>query len=162
MLILFALAGAFLTAVVVGEDSLTGRKVQSAIGRQLALHALFALAVAWIMTIVYGSGGVTVLALWGGAFLSYFGVRSHIESSILLRMLVILRSGPLPAAEVVERYESTYAASERVEELVRGGLVQRDNNGNLTVSSKGRMILWVYRTLGGCKAYSRDHRKCLG
>ena len=42
---------------------------------------------------------------WSGAFLTWFGVRSHIESSILLRMAYLLRGHPMQPGELLEEYD---------------------------------------------------------
>jgi hypothetical protein len=83
---------------------------------------------------------------WGGSFLTWFGVRSHIESSILLRMLVFLRRQPMTEALLLAQYLSVYGEAMRLEELCRGGLAQRDRD-RLSVTPKGKAVLRVVSTL---------------
>jgi hypothetical protein len=83
---------------------------------------------------------------WGGAFLSWFGVRSHIESSILLRMLFLLRRHPMTESALIAEYTSLYGEAMRREELFRGGLAVRTGD-RVSVSPKGKAILGVVAKL---------------
>jgi hypothetical protein len=78
--------------------------------------------------------------------LSWFGVRSHIESSILLRMLYSLRRRPMTETGLVDEYLSHYGEAARTEELLRGGLASR-NGDRLSVTSKGKRILNIVSKL---------------
>jgi hypothetical protein len=89
---------------------------------------------------------VALTIFWGGAFLSWFGVRSHVESSILLRMLYLLRRGSMTEEQLVADYASHYGQAIRIEELVRGGLASR-TNGKLSASAKGKAILGIVARL---------------
>jgi hypothetical protein len=83
---------------------------------------------------------------WGGAFLSWFGVRSHIESSILLRMLYLLRREPRAEADLLAEYASRFGAAMRMEELMRGGMMVKLDGANV-VTPKGKSILGVVARL---------------
>jgi hypothetical protein len=136
-----------LLATMVGSELvLRGTKLQTGLGRVLVVWATVFLVGVWPV-FRYGETGPLIFTLfWGGAFLSWFGVRSHIESSILLRMLYLLRGRPLSEADVLAKYGSHYGEAMRVEELLRGGLTVK--NGDVTsVTPKGKTILRVVALL---------------
>jgi hypothetical protein len=139
--------GVALLAVIVGSElALRGTKLQTGLLRVLVVWALVYLgAVSWLVA----RGDLSAIAFtifWGGAFLSWFGVRSHIESSILLRMLVLLRSKPMTERGLVTDYTSGYGEAMRIEELCRGGFATRQH-ATLTLTPKGATILRVVAKL---------------
>jgi hypothetical protein len=85
------------------------------------------------------AGTVAFSIYWAGAFLSWFGIRSHIESSILLRMLFLLKNGAMSRSELLTTYERHYSATQRLEELKRAGLLQPGARG-LEATRKGMFI----------------------
>lgn len=127
------------------ELALRGTKLQTGLSRVLAVWAaVYAGLLGYL--IAWGTAGVVVCTLfWGGAFLSWFGVRSHIESSILMRMMYLLRRKPFTADELIHEYESHYGESLRMEELFRGRLLERQDRVQIT--SKGRFILQIVAML---------------
>src|ERR1700733_9243702 len=134
---------AFLFAAMAGSEfALGGTKLQTGLARVLVVWGgAYLLGV--FPLVRYGDiGPVAFTIFWGGAFLSWFGVRSHVESSILLRMLYLLRRGPMEEARLLEEYESHCGQAVRMEELFRGGLASNDGN-RLAVTPKGRNILNV-------------------
>lgn len=136
-----ALAIAFATS----ELALRGTKLQTGLVRVLVVWAcVFAGLVAYML--LCGNTGVIVCTLlWGGTFLSWFGVRSHIESSILMRMMYLLRKKPMSGPDLVNEYESHYGEALRREELFRGNLLANEQQPQIT--PKGRAILWVVSLL---------------
>ncbi|GIW39432.1 MAG: hypothetical protein KatS3mg076_0009 [Candidatus Binatia bacterium] len=137
-------------ASVGSEFALRGRKVQTALGSALLVWAATGgVLLFWFFTRPSGWGSFSVF--WSGAFLAWFGVRSHVESSILLRMVYLLGRGPKNAEELLEEYERFYGSQQRVEELVRSGLLERRGNA-LAVTRKGRTVLLVARALRGRSA----------
>jgi hypothetical protein len=138
---LFLIFGFFM-AIVSSEMLLRGIKIQTALSKVLAAH-LFWFAIVWIyMVQTNGFSVITLLIFWAGAFLTWFGVRSHIESSILLRMLYLLRSHPRKESDLLKDYELHYSEASRLEELFRGGLLSK-NSGEVMVTPKGRFIASV-------------------
>jgi hypothetical protein len=138
--------GALLLVMTASELALRGTKLQTGLGRILVVWTLVYLAVAYPL---WRFGEVRLVALtvfWGGAFLSWFGVRSHIESSILLRMLHILRRGSRAESALISEYLTHAGHAVRTEELVRGNLAER-TAGGLIVTKKGRGILGVVEKL---------------
>jgi hypothetical protein len=111
----------------------------------VALHAFFAaLAAAWIFWT--GAGSLASLAvLWLGAFLTWLTARSHVSSSILLRMVHLLRDGPLSRADLLARYHAAHGASHRSEELARTGLL-RDSTPTLAGRVLGALALRMARS----------------
>jgi hypothetical protein len=141
---LLALVGAFAATALLSEVFLRSRKLQAALVRVLGVHAIGLIIALVVLLPRHRISGVPILVFWSGAFLAWFGVRSHIESSILLRMVHILRRGPMRADGLIASYVSYYGPGERVEELVRAGLMTRSHDGpGLVLTGKGRLIARV-------------------
>ena len=138
--------GALLVVMVFSEIALGRTKLQTGLSRVLAVWTVVYLAFVWFV-FAYGQVhpiGFTIF--WGGAFLSWFGVRSHVESSILLRMLYMLRRGALDEATLVSSYTQHAGEGARREELLRGGMAEKQGD-RLVVTAKGRTILGVVEKL---------------
>jgi hypothetical protein len=140
------IVAAFFACMVFCELVLKGTKLQTGLVKVFFVHVL-----CWIVLLIYmvtnnQSGIIAMTIFWAGAFLTWFGVRSHIESSVLLRMLYLLRQQPLSASELLSSYHSHYGKELRIEELVRGGLLERASS-ELHVSSKGNLILRIVQLL---------------
>jgi hypothetical protein len=132
------IAGFFL-AISMSEALLRGTKLQTGMNKVLLSHGVW-LGLVWLyMMQTDGFGLITILIFWAGAFLTWFGIRSHVESSILLRMLYLLRQGPMPASDLLQEYESHYSEGARLEELFRGGLLEKTADKTV-VTAKGRFI----------------------
>jgi hypothetical protein len=143
---LLIVAAALLLAVIGSELALSGTKLQTGLGRVLVVWAAVYLC-ALVALLISGSlSPFSFTLFWGGAFLSWFGVRSHIESSILLRMLYLLRREPMQQSVLVTKYLALYGQRARIEELVRGGLAE-EKEGRLVVTSKGKAILAIVEKL---------------
>jgi hypothetical protein len=141
MIVLAIVATALLVAAIGSELAVRGIKLQTGLGRVLVVWAgVYLPAVAALM--ISGVSPFSFTVFWGGAFLSWFGVRSHIESSILLRMLHLLRRGPMEQSALVAKYLTLCGQSARREELLRAGLAI-ENAGQLVVTDKGKNILAV-------------------
>jgi hypothetical protein len=139
-------AAAVLIPVIGSEFALGGAKLQSRPARVLGVWvAGYVAALSWLV-LHAGSGFITLTIFWGGAFLFWFGIRSHIESSILLRMLFLLRYGPTTDARLVEEYASLYGESKRLEELRRGRFIVQDCDG-IRITPKGKAVLLVVSKL---------------
>jgi len=138
--------GGFLAAVIASELALLGTRVQTGLGRVMLVHVLVLVAVYWALSTTGEIGAITLLLFWTGASLSWFGVRSHIESSILLRMLFLLRQSSMKQEELLGEYESHYGESQRIEELLRAGLIQK-TSGGMVPTNKGMWILRIVSLL---------------
>jgi hypothetical protein len=136
-----------LATVVCAELLLRRRKLHAGLARVVALWGLTGIAGVCYVAKMWGSGAPAFALFWAGAFLSWFGVRGHLESSILLRMLVLLRHGPMTGADLTARYEAGHGVGVRTDDLLQGGLVRRDGDG-LEVTRKGRSVLAFARRLG--------------
>lgn len=135
------LLGTFVLTALACELMLRTRKLQSAIGRVGILHVLVLTVVASLLATRGLMRPVPVAIFWLGALISWFGIRSHIESSILLRMLHLLGASPMSRLELTSRYNARYGRIERVEELIRAGLVSGDSGRETLVPTrKGSMI----------------------
>ena len=135
---LVLLAGFFL-AISTSEALLRGTKLQTGLHKVLLSHGFWFVLVWVYMMRTDGFSLLTLLIFWSGAFLTWFGMRSHVESSILLRMLYLLRQGPMSASDLLHEYESHYSEGARLEELFRGGLLEK-KAGESVITAKGRFI----------------------
>jgi hypothetical protein len=141
-IVLFALC----TVMVASELFLRGSKLQTGLSRVLVVWAVVWGAAVY-PALRYGDIGPLVFTIfWGGAFLSWFGVRSHIESSILLRMLYFLRGEPMGEPQLLHKYASHYGESMRAQELLRGGMTIKSGE-RTSVTPKGKAILRVVAKL---------------
>ena len=132
-------AVALLGACAGSELALRGMKLQTGLGRLVVVWmASYAAAAGWFAR--HDQRLVSLTILWAGAFLAWFGVRSHIESSILLRMLHLLRPRPMTEGELVCAYTARYGEAARIAELRRGGLIADGPHG-LQVTRKGNIVL---------------------
>lgn len=127
-------------AIVGSEVRLGGRKVQTALSQLLVVWGVLGVMIMAHFAAARGRGFLVFGVFWAGAFLSWFCVRSHIESSILLRMLHLLRGRERTGEELVADYESLYGAHQRRQELVASGLAEEGPDG-LRVTAKGKRIL---------------------
>jgi hypothetical protein len=137
---LLIITAALLVVAIASELVLGPVKLQTGLPRVMAAWAAVYLIVLYFFLGSTEVDEVAFTIFWAGAFLSWFGVRSHIESSILLRMTYLLRRGPLTDAELVASYNSQFSEETRIEELLRGGLLMRDED-RLVVTPKGKIVL---------------------
>jgi hypothetical protein len=127
-------------AVVASEVSLGGRKVQSSLASLVKVWGIIGVAIMGHFFMARGGGALVFGVFWAGAFLTWFGVRSHIESSILLRMVHLLRAQERRGDELVAAYDALYGPGERREELFRSGLAEPAPEG-VRLTPKGKRIL---------------------
>ena len=126
---LVVLGGAFVVAAAGSDLILAGAKVQTGLLRVLVVYAVLGAVLLVYLRWTQTAGAVAFLIYWAGAFLTWFGIRSHIESSILLRMLAFLRDGARSRAELLALYEEHYSLAQRMDELTRAGLVRPGLHG---------------------------------
>lgn len=143
---LILVIAAFFACIVLCELVLKGTKLQTALIKVFIVHGLCWIALLVFMVTNNKSGIIAMTIFWAGAFLTWFGIRSHIESSVLLRMLYLLREQPVSADQLLSSYHSHYGKELRIEELVRGGLLERSSS-ELRVSRKGNLILRIVELL---------------
>jgi hypothetical protein len=143
---LLIVAAALLAAMAGSELALRGTKLQTGLGRVLAAWGAVYLVAIYPLLHRGAVSPIAFTIFWGGAFLSWFGVRSHIESSILLRMLYLLRPQPLTEGELLAAYGALYGEDKRREELLRGGLAVKIGE-HLSVTPKGTTILRIVAKL---------------
>jgi hypothetical protein len=145
IIVAFAIGG-FIVATILSETALRGTKLQTGLARVILVHAIVAGFLLVYFLLKRGTGVAPLIVFWSGAFLTWFGVRSHVESSILLRLLFLLRKGAVPEKRLLADYESHYGEAERVQELFRGNLVEQTAAG-IMPTSKGKMILRIVSLL---------------
>ena len=139
-------ASAVMVPILSVEFTVKHEKLQTGLARVLAVWSIAFIATAVALVLSAASGLFALTIFWCGAFLAWFGVRSHIESSILLRMLCLLRAGPMTDSELVAAYASRHGESARLDELRRGGLVAR-NHDVLMLTNKGKAVLRIVSAL---------------
>jgi 4-amino-4-deoxy-L-arabinose transferase-like glycosyltransferase len=148
------LAAILAAAVLASEVVLGGRKLQAALPRVLPVFVVAGLTSLAYLVSVHGIHPFTLIIFWTGAFLSWFGVRSHIESSILLRMASLLAEEPMSSSQLLARYEEVYGEQARRNELARAGLILTGSDG-ITLTPKGRAIHRVARALSWSRGLDR-------
>ena len=127
--------GLFLGTTAASE-LLIANRLQSAFGRIVTAHAVgLALALALVRRVEPGA----VVVFWIGMSTVWFGMRSHLESSILLQVLAALRDGPSARSAILARCLHDYGPEARAGELVRGGFLQATSHG-LEPTRKGRLV----------------------
>ena len=131
-------------AAIVATELVVRDKLQTGLARVLIVHVLASAAAALTARGLPLAAG---FVFWSGMFALWFGVRSHIESSILLRLLTSLAVRPATRDELLQRYAALHGRSDRVDELIRGGLVRAGADG-VTPTAKGRFVARVTRLLG--------------
>ena len=138
-MLFFVAIGSFGLAMIVSEMALHGLKVQTGLSRAVFVYGAIGggLLAYWVSN---EGPPVPLVVFWGGAFLTWFGVRSHIESSILLRMVYMLRGRRLSEEEILRRYEAVYGIEMRRGELLRAGLAEQ-SPGGMKLTPKGRLIV---------------------
>jgi hypothetical protein len=141
MSFLFILGVGFCATAISSGLLLGSRKVQSALGRVAIVQASGLAVVVAILSPSHRMGAAPILIFWSGALLAWFGVRSHLESSILLRMLHMLRRAPMTKGDLTSQYESYYGQEERLEELRLAGLLTADpERASMTPTRKGLLV----------------------
>jgi hypothetical protein len=143
---LLIVLGAFFVAMVGSELALRGTKLQTGLSAVVVVWGLIYLLALYPTQRYGGTGPLALTVFWAGAFLSWFGVRSHIESSVLLRMLYLLRGQSRAEASLLAAYEALYGEEKRREELARGGMTTKMGD-RVVVTPKGRAILRAVSTL---------------
>jgi len=101
------IAAGVLVPIVGSELALGGRRLQTALARALAVWGV-SLAAAIGAADHAGISLVAIAVFWSGAFLAWFGVKSHVESSMLLRLVFLLHRKPMPDNPWLDEYASFY------------------------------------------------------
>jgi hypothetical protein len=119
----------FLIAIIISEAAVGGRKVHFAAATLVVVHGALC-AIATVFATRDGTvSPVPVLFFWGGALLTWIGIRSHIENSILLRMLYFLRTSPnMTRSALSEAYDSHHGTELRLRELEDSGFINRTDS----------------------------------
>lgn len=139
---------AFAVAALVCERLIRDRRLQSALPRVVVVHGI-ALATAVALLVPNRHLDLfAVVIFWSGGFLAWFGLRSHLESSILLQMIHSLRGTRMSGTDLVAAYEGRYGEARRLEELVRAGLVSRDAGAaEPRVTRRGALVVRLLQRL---------------
>lgn len=136
-----------LVAVLSEQVGMKRVKSQTGLRRLVAIFGITGLMnTLWCLW--NGVSLVVAVVFWAGVFAAWFVVRSHLESSIFLRMLRLLRGRDLPADELLREYELIYGWEARVKELLQAGLIEGEAD-DFRVTRKGRIVLGVRRCIKG-------------
>ena len=139
---LLILGGGFLLTLAGCEWLRPAGKLQSGLQRIGAIHVAGCATTAAILVADGQMRLVPVLVFWSGAALAWFGLRSHLESSILLRMIYMLLDRSLAVDDLVSQYHAHGGRAERQAELQRAGWLHVDSsNGDVALTPKGRRIV---------------------
>lgn len=142
LLLITLLALGFLAA----EMLLVGRRLQNSLQRVLPIFlCLFGISVIGGLHLGYSKPFVLAM-FWAGYFLTWFGLRSHLESSILLKMLTEIHEKALTKEELITTYMSIYGPKKRINELQVGGLVTEKNRA-LFLTDAGKRVVRIAHLL---------------
>ena len=149
---------AFALASWMSQLAIGRREVQGCLAPGAAIH--LALLFAALAAFPLGDrelGGA--LLFWNGAGLNWFVARSHLESSILLALLLEISDRRISREGLIEVARTVHPIDRRLQGLRDAGLV-RDENGAPRLTRRGRAVLVVFDWLGagrGEEAPSRRH-----
>ncbi len=132
----------FLVAAISAEMVMRGTKLQSGLIQILIVHIIVGAITLLFLSYYHNVRPFIPMMFWCGAWLSWFIVRSHLESSILLRMLSILRRGSYTDEELLAIYEEYYGFKERIKELLEGRLIEKEE-GKFILCYKGEKVLKI-------------------
>lgn len=138
---------AFAAATATSQALLRGEKVQLGLRRVAAVHLLFAATAVGALANWGGANPAVLLLFWTGAGLSWFVVRSHLESSILLAMLDHVARGIADREELPGRLGERHGFEARMRELELAGLVSAGDAPRIT--RKGRFVSSCFAALEG-------------
>ena len=145
---LFGLFVEVLLVVWIAEFCLKEKRVQSCLPQ---VFPVFVLAAVINLVVGYFTGynfPVLLGLLWAGVFLCWFGIRSHLESSILLHMLVLLREKPVSRQALIDAYLQSYGPAERLDELKHAGLLKPGSQGAVLLTPRGQRLVQIVQRLG--------------
>jgi hypothetical protein len=91
---------------------------------------------------------LATLALYAFACELYVFLFTLVHSSISAALLLALRSGPIPAAEVERRYGSADMVDSRIAKLIQNGFLRPDVAAGYALTPKGHKMLAVFKALG--------------
>ena len=129
-------------AILLGGIVLREKKSQSGFTSYIVFNLVIGMTVLGAPKLTGCADIWAVGVLWIGFVMSWFAVRSHVESSILLRMALMVRDGVQTADVLVACYRRVYGHEARVGELAETGLVSLEG-GETSATRKGRVVLAV-------------------
>ncbi|MGE0785932.1 MAG: hypothetical protein AB7S26_09610 [Sandaracinaceae bacterium] len=146
MTALVAALGVLTVVALVAEVVVRGATVLARLPTVVAIFFAGA-AIAIAVWIPLGGGSVAcLLALWLAGFTLWLVVRSHVSSSISLRMAWMLARRPMSEPELLARYDEAYGAVHRGAQLRNAGLGEGAADG-VRPTARGRWIVLLARAL---------------
>ena len=102
-----------------------------------------------LVFILPGIHFVVLAIFWLGLFLAWFGIKSHIESSILFRIIFLLKKSPSETPESLnDKYKKENGPGVRLSELVKGGFLDSFDS-SYSLRTKGmaaaKIFSWINR-----------------
>jgi predicted transcriptional regulator len=141
-LLIVALMTCTLLAPIGAEIVLKGRRLQSNVKRVVPLYIVMALCCITIGAYTHYPHPIVILMYWCGYFLTWFGIRSHLESSILLKMLTTLQKSSLSRDELMKAYLQSYSIRSRITELENSGLLESKKD-IVSITTSGKKLLSI-------------------
>jgi len=121
-----------------------GRKIQTAFVPVLTFHTLVAISLYLFLSYTSNISPISIAIFWVGAFVFWFNVHTLFESSILLKMLYMLKlTHPMTKTELLNKYEAHCSLDFRIEELIKGEFIERLKEG-FNITRKGRFIVKIF------------------
>jgi hypothetical protein len=118
-----------------------GKNILSAVKIIIMTHLCILIAVLSFVVTNHIVSPIAVLIFWGGAFLFWYGVRDHIENSILLRMVyMVLSCKSINPNKLFSLYESQYGVEPRLKKLERSGFIKYKNE-DVQILDKGHRVV---------------------
>jgi hypothetical protein len=141
--VLTVISGFFL-AIILSELFLRKNKIHTSLVSIIIMHVVVFLVLYLLQPIInIKLNLIAVIIFWAGAFLAWFVVRSHLESSVLLQMIHLIgKHSDISKDNLCSLYESVYSPELRLKELIKGGLIENNPN-KVIVSRKGHLIVSI-------------------
>jgi hypothetical protein len=121
-------------------------KVQTRAGRVAAVHVAIAAPLLVVANAWVGIDPLALMLFLAGTALSWFVVRSHLESSVLFAMLEEIEAGCGAPDELLRRFQPR-AFEQRLDDLHAAGLVDTRADERC-VTAKGSLVLRLFAWLG--------------
>lgn len=88
------------------------------------------------------SEAFVVLIYWLGLFFCWFGIRSHLESSILLEInSLVCGEKNLSEHQLLEKIKFSVSAQTRIDQLVQSGYLKKNGSNQYLTTNKASILL---------------------
>lgn len=129
----------FLSELVLGD-----KKIQTVVFKLFfAFIVVLGLLIACLATVSTNNLFVFIV-LELGVFISWFGIRSHLQNSILLRFTCYLREDSLTKSQLINVYQKNHGLKEKMKELEEAKLIRVDQQF-FELTPKGKLVLFIVK-----------------